>query len=64
MRNKTDRNDGRGIAQVVCTGWLRFVHLKSSKSQELRLVLTHRKTLQQKTLAVDAHLLTVPSAGR
>ncbi len=26
MRNKTDRNDARGIAQVMRTGWFRLVH--------------------------------------
>jgi transposase len=36
MRNKTDRNDARGIAQVMRTGWFRFVHVKSPESQELR----------------------------
>jgi transposase len=53
MRNKTDRNDARGIAQVMRTGWFRFVHVKSPESQELRLLLTHRKTLQRKTLDLE-----------
>src|SRR4030095_8549525 len=26
MRNKTDRNDARGIAQLVRLGWFRLVH--------------------------------------
>ena len=30
MRNKTDRNDARGIAQVVRSGWYRPVHVKSA----------------------------------
>ena len=38
MRNKTDRNDARGIAQVMRTGWVRFVHVKSIESQALRLL--------------------------
>ena len=49
MHNKTDRNDACGIAQVMRTGWFRFVHIKSPESHELRLFLTHRKTLQRKT---------------
>jgi len=53
MRNKTDRNDARGIAQVMRTGWFRFVHVKSLESQELRLLLTHRKTLQRKALDIE-----------
>jgi transposase len=29
MPNKTDRNDARGIAQIMRTGWYRAVHMKS-----------------------------------
>ena len=29
MRNKTDRHDARGIAQILRTGWYREVHVKS-----------------------------------
>ena len=29
MRNKTDRNDARGIAQILRTGWYSRVHIKS-----------------------------------
>lgn len=28
MRNKTDKNDARGIAQVLRTGWFSPVHMK------------------------------------
>jgi transposase len=28
MRNKTDRNDARGIAQMMRLGWFRAVHVK------------------------------------
>lgn len=45
MRNKTDRNDARGIAQMVRTGWFREVHIKSDRAQELRLLLVARRTL-------------------
>jgi transposase len=30
MPNKTDRNDDRGIAQIMRTGWYRAVHVKGS----------------------------------
>lgn len=33
MPVKTDRNDARGIAQVVRTGWFKPVHVKSIGSQ-------------------------------
>lgn len=29
MRNKIDRNDARGIAQILRTGWFSPVHMKS-----------------------------------
>ena len=29
MPNKTDRNDARGIAQIMRTGWYRAVHVKN-----------------------------------
>ena len=29
MPNKTDRNDARGIAQIMRTGWYRAVHVKT-----------------------------------
>jgi len=45
MRNKTDRNDARGIAQMMRTGWFRRVHVKSLAARELRLVLVNRHAL-------------------
>ncbi|MBU1213371.1 MAG: IS110 family transposase [Alphaproteobacteria bacterium] len=45
MRNKTDRNDACGIAQMMRTGWYRTVHVKSGRAQELRLLLVARQTL-------------------
>jgi len=53
MRNKTDRNDARGLAQLVRTGWFRAVHVKSSESQELRALLAGRKLLHGKCLDVE-----------
>lgn len=32
MRNKTDRNDARGIAQILRTGWFSPVHMKSREA--------------------------------
>ena len=45
MAVKTDRNDARAIAQAIRVGWFTAVHVKSAESQELRLLLTNRKTL-------------------
>src|SRR5512136_2205821 len=41
--NKTDRNDARGIAQMMRAGLYRPVHVKTLRSQKLRMLLTHRK---------------------
>jgi transposase len=49
--NKTDRNDARGIAQMMRVGLYRPVHLKTLRSQKLRVLLTHRKLLQWKAIA-------------
>jgi transposase len=46
--NKTDRNDARGIAQMMRVGLYRPVHAKTLRSQKLRMLLTHRKLLQSK----------------
>ena len=48
MPVKTDRNDARGIAQLMRLGWFRSVHCKSLPAQELRAVLTARKLVQEK----------------
>lgn len=45
MPNKTDRNDARGMAQVVRTGWYRAVHVKSPPAQEARALLSARQLL-------------------
>ena len=54
--NKTDRNDARGIAQMIRVGLYRPVHVKTLRSQKLRMLLTHRKLLQSKAIAIDNDL--------
>jgi transposase len=54
--NKTDRNDDRGIAQMMRVGLYRPVHVKTLRSQKLRMLLTHRKLLQAKAIAVENDL--------
>src|SRR5512143_3627663 len=46
--NKTDRNDARGMAQMMRAGLYRPVHVKTLRSQKLRMLLTHRKLLQSR----------------
>ena len=54
--NKTDRNDARGIAQMMRAGLYCPVHVKTLRSQKLRMLLTHRKLLQSKAIAVENDL--------
>ena len=51
--NKTDRNDARGIAQMMRVGLYRPVHVKTLRTQKLRMLLTHRKLLQSKAIGID-----------
>jgi len=53
MKVKTDRNDARGIAQLVRMGWFRPVHVKTLPSQEVRALLTARQLLQHKLKDVE-----------
>jgi transposase len=54
--NKTDRNDARGIAQMMRVGLYRPVHVKTLRSQKLRMLLVHRKLLQSKSIAIENDL--------
>jgi len=54
--NKTDRNDARGMAQMMRAGLYRPVHVKTLRSQKLRMLLTHRKLLLSKAIAIDNDL--------
>jgi transposase len=56
MPVKSDRNDARGIAQLMRLGWFRPVHCKSIGAQETRAVLTSRKLVQSKLQDVENHL--------
>jgi transposase len=53
MRNKTDKADARGLAQIVRAGWFREVHVKSEESYRLRLLLTQRRNLKRKFLDIE-----------
>ena len=56
MPVKSDRNDARGIAQLMRLGWFRPVHCKSMAAQEVRAVLTARKLLQSKLRDIENSL--------
>jgi transposase len=54
--NKSDRNDARGIAQMMRVNLYRAVHVKTLASQTRRALLTARKVLQEKTIALENDL--------
>jgi transposase len=51
--NKTDRNDARGIAQMMRVNLYRPVRVKTLTSQKRRVLLTARKLLQEKAIAIE-----------
>jgi transposase len=51
--NKTDRNDARGIAQMMRVNLFKPVPVKTLASQKQRALLTARKLLQEKAIAID-----------
>jgi transposase len=53
MTVKTDRNDARGMAQLMRMGWFRLVHVKTLPAQEVRALLTARKLLQGKLQDIE-----------
>jgi transposase len=53
MRNKTDRNDARGIAHLVRLGWFRVVHVKSEAAQQIRMLLVNRNLLLSKLQDIE-----------
>jgi transposase len=56
MRNKTDRNDARGIAQKMRLGWCRAVHVKDVEMQKMRTLLSNRKLLKRKLVDIENHI--------
>lgn len=53
MRNKTDKHDARGIAQLLRSGWYREVHIKSMDSHHIRALLSSRKAVLDKCVDLE-----------
>jgi len=53
MRNKTDKNDARGIPQILRTGWFSRVHVKSIESHHIRALLSASKAVLQKCVDLE-----------
>jgi transposase len=56
QRNKTDKNDARGLAQIARTGWYKAVHVKSNQCQPLRTLVSGRKQLVTGRLDMENHI--------
>ena len=53
MRNKTDKHDARGIAQILRSGWYSRVHVKSLESHHIRLLLSSRRAVLSKCVDLE-----------
>jgi len=53
MRNKTDKHDARGIAQILRSGWYSRVHVKSLESHQIRALLSSRKAVLSKCVDLE-----------
>jgi len=53
MRVKTDRNDARGLAQLIRLGWFKSVHVKAPSAQETRALLNARQFLVDKVTGIE-----------
>jgi transposase len=56
MRNKTDKNDARGIAQLLRSGWYSRVHVKSIKSHQVRALLSSRRAVLAKCIDLEQEI--------
>jgi transposase len=54
--NKSDRNDARGIAQMMRVGLFKPVHVKTLAAQEHRMLLTSRQLIQHKLLDIECDM--------
>src|SRR5688500_5739939 len=54
--NKSDRNDARGIAQMMRVGLFKPVHVKTLVAQEQRMLLTSRKLVQRKLMDIESDM--------
>ena len=53
MRNKTDKHDARGIAQILRSGWYSRVYVKSMESHHIRALLSSRKAVLKKCVDLE-----------
>ena len=51
--NKTDRNDARGIAEIMRAGLYKTVHIKTLESRRIQALITARKLLLAKAVDIE-----------
>jgi transposase len=56
LRHLKERATAAQSAQMMRAGLYRPVHVKTLRSQKLRMLLTHRKLLQSKAIAIENDL--------
>lgn len=56
MRNKTDKHDARGIAQLLRSGWYNPVHIKSMESHRVRALLSSRRAVLAKCIDLEQEI--------
>ena len=56
MPIKTDRRGAEGIARLLQMGWFRPVHCKTASSQEMRALLTSRKSVLDAIVRMEVSL--------
>ncbi len=56
MRNKTDKHDARGIAQLLRSGWYSQVRVKSMESHHIRMLLTSRRAVLDKCIDLEQEI--------
>ena len=56
MPIKTDRRDAEGIARLLQMGWFRPVHCKAVSSQEIRALLTSRRSVLEVLIKIELSL--------
>lgn len=54
--NKSDRNDARGIAQMMRVGLFKPVHVKTLAAQEQWMLLASRRLVQRKLIDIESDM--------
>ncbi|MEM9670779.1 MAG: IS110 family transposase [Pseudomonadota bacterium] len=56
MRNKTDKTDARGIANILRAGWYQSIHIKSRESHDIKTLLAARKAILTKCIDLEQEI--------